>query len=302
MAQLSEILEAREHRTKLRLAFAERNLASISLSFNIPGPRKSDFIIKKAFDMTVEMLERFLLANRILINKKESRRLNDAAGDFYLVPIVETKHAISDNGADEKKANKTIKSICEYFEQSHELRRILDVDVVDENGNPISSGKAKYCYLCSQPAFICMREKKHSLSDLFNHIEKKLRKFITTNDLEFTKSELSTFATQALLYEISLSPKPGLVDRFGSGSHSDMDFFSFLNSTAALSPYWSKIVQLAFNHAQIDNDFYNHLIELREIGIEMEQVMRRFTGGVNTHKGAIFVVGMLVYVVAKLRC
>ncbi len=134
MSHLSEILDSRENRTKLRLAFAERNLASISLSFNIPGDCKTTSEISRAFDYTVDMLEKFLLANRILIDNSESRRLIDAAGDFYIVPITESiyetqnpKPNTKNTTADSQQPTANIKSICERFEENHFLRRIIDV-------------------------------------------------------------------------------------------------------------------------------------------------------------------------------
>ena len=45
-------------------------------------------------------------------------------------------------------------------------------------------------------------------------------------------------ATRSLLYEVSVSPKPGLVDRFDSGAHADMDFFTYLDSSTALTEYF----------------------------------------------------------------
>jgi len=49
--------------------------------------------------------------------------------------------------------------------------------------------------------------------------------------------EIAGQAEKALLYEVALTPKPGLVDRNNSGAHSDMDFFTFLDSIVSLSPY-----------------------------------------------------------------
>ena len=49
---------------------------------------------------------------------------------------------------------------------------------------------------------------------------------------------LGTIASHATLSEVFTAPKPGLVDRFGPGSHDDMDFYTFLLSACSLAPYW----------------------------------------------------------------
>ncbi|NJO92763.1 MAG: hypothetical protein HC831_30205, partial [Chloroflexia bacterium] len=113
-----------------------------------------------------------------------------------------------------------------------------------------------------------------------------------------TKTHLSALATQCLLYEISLSPKPGLVDKLGSGAHKDMDYYSFLNSTSSLSAFWSDLINLT--HSTVSENKIIVTEELRLIGIAMERTMLDFTSGVNTQKGAIFLIGMLVHVAAKL--
>ena len=284
---LSEILHAREQRTAKRLAIASKGCAGISLSFNIPGFPKSNDQISKAFNLVVGMLEDFLLAHRILIGKDKISPSTDAAGDFYLCKIAESSKSISE-----------IKNLCEQFEQHHPLQRIIDVDVMDSSGKPISSGKEKKCFLCENPAIFCMRNQSHKIEDINEFIESGINQFLRNKKLEQTKLKLSELATQCLLYELSLSPKPGLVDRFGSGAHQDMDYFTFLNSISSLSGYWSQLVELAF-----DKNFKEKNAEiekLRALGLSMERAMLQATEGVNTQKGAIFLIGMLVYTAAKL--
>ncbi len=284
---LQSILKARELRTEQRLAFAKDGFASVSLTFNIPGAVKSNNRIQKAFDYSVVMLEDFFLANRVLTNKGQSQRWTDAAGDFYITPIIETSKSI-----------KEVKDLCERFEQNHLLGRLIDVDVVDKDGSSISSGKAKKCFICNEPAMVCARKQTHSIEELNSYISCKIDTFLRSKKLDETKVHLSALATQCLLYEISLSPKPGLVDKFGSGAHKDMDYFSFINSTSSLSAYWSNLIDFA--HRILSDDQINETEELRIIGIAMERTMLQFTNGVNTQKGAIFLIGMLVYVAAKL--
>ena len=145
---------------------------------------------------------------------------------------------------------------------------------------------------------VCMHEKNHSNKELANYIAREINSFLRIKTVEKAKVELSALATRSLLYEISLSPKPGLVDKFGTGAHKDMDFFSFLSSTSALTNYWGQLVGLA-NKVNLGKEL-DEIEELRIIGIAMERSMLKFTGGINTQKGAIFLIGMLLHVVAKL--
>lgn len=61
-------------------------------------------------------------------------------------------------------------------------------------------------------------------------------------------TSISQLALKALLYEVSLSPKPGLVDRFDNGSHDDMTFMTFVDSMMALSPFFRLISKLVLKH------------------------------------------------------
>lgn len=94
----------------------------------------------------------------------------------------------------------------------------------------------------------------------------------------------------AMLSEVSASPKPGLVDRFSCGAHTDMDFLIFTESIAAISPYFSKFAEIGSGLKYLDK--YS-LGKIRPLGIECEKEMFKATKGVNTHKGAIFSIGII---------
>lgn len=102
--------------------------------------------------------------------------------------------------------------------------------------------------------------------------------------------QLGQYAQKALLYEVSVTPKPGLVDRANSGAHHDMDYYTFLDSAVVLQPYFVACARCGIEYQDISPTLFE---ALRSIGIEAEHTMLRATGGVNTHKGAIFVLGLL---------
>lgn len=97
-------------------------------------------------------------------------------------------------------------------------------------------------------------------------------------------------AQKALLYEVAATPKPGLVDRKGPGIHKDMDFFTFLDSATVLLPYFDACaMQGGFCQVEVEGV----LPQLKGLGIDAEQQMFLATGGVNTHKGLIYALGLL---------
>lgn len=92
-------------------------------------------------------------------------------------------------------------------------------------------------------------------------------------------------ATWALYQELALSPKPGLVTLIDNGSHRDMDAQTFMRSLFALRGYFVAIAELG----QQNVDF----AALERCGIQAEAHMLAATGGINTHRGAIFMLGLL---------
>jgi triphosphoribosyl-dephospho-CoA synthase len=92
-------------------------------------------------------------------------------------------------------------------------------------------------------------------------------------------------ATLALHDELALAPKPGLVSFVDSGSHDDMDAHTFMRSLFALRRYFVRMAEAGAARAPF--------AELERCGIAAEARMLAATGGVNTHRGAIFVLGLL---------
>lgn len=92
-------------------------------------------------------------------------------------------------------------------------------------------------------------------------------------------------ATLALHDELALSPKPGLVTLIDCGSHDDMDAHTFMRSLFALRSYFVRIARLGLAHEPFE--------ALERCGIEAETRMLAATGGINTHRGAIFTLGLL---------
>ncbi len=98
-------------------------------------------------------------------------------------------------------------------------------------------------------------------------------------------ARVADMAAAALLAELETWPKPGLVSHVDAGSHADMEADTFRASTAAIRPFLAELAAAGASGAG--------MAELRGIGLAAERAMLAATGGVNTHRGAIFGLGLL---------
>lgn len=102
---------------------------------------------------------------------------------------------------------------------------------------------------------------------------------------DWVPDHVAGIAGAALLAELNTWPKPGLVSHVDQGSHTDMDAGTFEASTAAIVPFFAVLTEAGANGAAMP--------ALREIGVAAERAMLLATGGINTHRGAIFGLGLL---------
>lgn len=104
-------------------------------------------------------------------------------------------------------------------------------------------------------------------------------------------ARIARLAVRSLYAELALYPKPGLVSLVDNGSHADMTAQTFLRSLFALRRYFSHITQAGIDDAPF------HV--LKRLGIDAEARMLRATAGINTHRGAIFCLGMLCAAIGR---
>ena len=105
-------------------------------------------------------------------------------------------------------------------------------------------------------------------------------------------NEIVQNAEKALLYEVVTNPKPGLVDPADRGPHPDMNIYMFINSSLSLEKYFVQAAEIGSNFA--GQDLRQMFGSLRQAGIKAEKTMFAATNNVNTHKGAIFSLGLFV--------
>ena len=222
---LKDMLDAREHRQEVqRMLLSEHHLPVISFTLNIVGPVKV-----------------FPLALRTF---HEGIRLIETQCHAWKIPIIATYSTTSHTGHEYFWAvDGDVRFIKEHLcllEDSVALGRLFDIDVIQTDGMKISRTdlgfSTRKCLICNQEAFVCSRARTHSVKEL---LEQECQ--IMTN--YFAKQharKLSSLSMQALVYEVSVTPKPGLVDRNNTGAHQDMDIFTFEASAVSLNHYFEQ--------------------------------------------------------------
>lgn len=106
-------------------------------------------------------------------------------------------------------------------------------------------------------------------------------------------AKIGRLAVRSLYAELTLYPKPGLVSLIDNGSHDDMTAATFMRSLFALRHYFIRITKAGMENAPFST--------LKQLGIEAEQRMLVATKGINTHRGAIFCLGLLCAAIGSCR-
>ena len=256
---LEDILRARDGRAdaQQRLLHSHR-LPLVSFTMNIAGPVKSAPLIELAFDAGLEALY------AALGQPEAAEVIRPTTGCEALLVYDRPAAALKD--------------ACLALETAAPIGRLYDLDVLDEDGGKLSRPVPRTCLICGGPVTVCSRSRAHGLDAIVGR----------TNEIlaDFAAGYLAGLAAEALEQEVRLTPKPGLVDERNNGAHNDMDLPLFLRSIDALTPWFRRMAALGMAGADAD--------ALQAAGLEAEAAMFRATGGVNTHKGALFSFAVLL--------
>lgn len=270
--RLEEVLEAREQRVQAQQALLDAyGKPVISFTLNIAGPVKVDAWSQYAFDEGRERILGGLDSMRLPITDR--RELFSPAGRTLLL-------AVDGEAA-------AIKKLCVLLEDGNPLGRLFDIDVLDARGEKMSRPRERCCLICGKEGRECASRRLHPLKA----IQEKTRAIIRDHWLEREGEKAAAYAVRALLDEVCATPKPGLVDRQNCGSHRDMDIFTFCASAAALEPYFRRCFAAGVQDRSLPPDAA--FARLQALGLEAERGMLAATHGVNTHKGAIYSLGLL---------
>ena len=277
---LAQVLSAREARVATQQKLLERyHNPLICFTMNIPGPVKNSPAIQRAFFYGCEALS-----------------------SIFSTAILYTEHSVEDTGCQAFYAVDLppleAKRRCVELEDAAPLGRLFDLDVLTGEGEKLErsclGNPQRSCMVCGAPGRGCASRRTHSVAELQTATEQLLRDHFAPLDAERT----AALAVQSLLDEVDTTPKPGLVDRNNTGSHWDMDHSTFCASALALRSYFSTCVTLGQETAALEPE--KTFARLRQAGLQAEAAMYTATGGVNTHKGIIYSMGILCGALGRL--
>ncbi len=279
-----KILEDREKRLQIiSEKLKETNNLFVTVKCNICGNDKN---IKET-NILLEYFKNILVANFEIIHIE---KYNSYDGNFYLAEIglsqrVGVRFDDNLNSTEEGLEESYVDIKRKLIEiENSQLGRFIDLDLF--NGGEKSVSRAdlmvpfRKCIICHKAINICTREKQHTFDEIFDATVNGIRG-------EFVES-LVFIITQSLKEEVTAHPKFGLVTKVNSGKHKDMDYNTFIESIEVLKPYFAEYAFEGFDFGEATFG------KLRKIGVRAEKALLEKTKGVNTYKGVIFLLGILI--------
>ena len=272
---LDDILAARDARVARQQAMLAQGGVLLSLTLVAPGAVKRSPLLDAIFAAA-------LAALRPLVDDARARiEAVDDSGHHALYLL--------DGEARDWKTRMLA------LENRAPLSRLWDIDIIDRDGVAVSRRDLglppRRCLICDDDAKTCARERRHDIAALQADIARRYR-------LHQQAQAIAATMRDALIREATLTPKAGLVDAVHNGGHHDMNLALFLRSADAIAPYLGDCAATGMT-------FAGHpaspalLAAIRPIGLAAEAAMRAATGGVNTHKGAIFAFGLTAAALGK---
>lgn len=270
-------LEAREQRWNRKCALAKSlGISIVSITLNVPHSVKTETRFLALHQRICAEFTRYLqgcFGEQSLIQHEEGEVTSDGA--YLLLGIREDAQKL--------------KQLAVTFEEQKKVYRLADIDVMTGTGEMIGRQELglpmRRCYLCEDDAKLCIVSRKHSAEEVLAAVER------LADNTEDKLKKIADCALKGILYEVAAAPKPGLVTSNDSGSHSDMDIFTFIDSALAIAPYFYTLAKIGADSKNTSNDAVMEAV--RACGLRAEQAMFRATAGVNTHKGMIFAMGMV---------
>lgn len=271
---VADMMQAREARYAMQRTLLGRceGAALVCLTMNVAGPVKTTPAIERAFEWGAAQIRAVLAGCPVLFHAA----IHEKTGP-------EAVFAVRGDAREFKRR------LC-ALEDGCAMGRLLDIDVIAQDGGKVARTQIglppRKCLLCGQDAPVCARSRAHTVAELFD----RTHAIIDAHFADAYAARVGEQAQRALLYEAAVTPKPGLVDRANAGAHADMDVFTFIDSACALRTYFETCAREGL--ARRGGDAQACFDALRTPGLLAEEAMKRATHGVNTHKGAIFSLGI----------
>ena len=269
---LQDVLDARERRAQLQQKLIEMyRIPVISFTMNIAGPVKTNPQILRAFESGRSVLENDLKEKKLPV--KERCVIHEATGD-------EALYAVDGDP-------QVLKDICVSIEEGMMAGRLYDMDVIGADGIKLVRETERSCIVCGRQGRYCASRRIHSAEE----VQAAAERLICLQYLAGDAERMGELCVQCLIDEAETTPKPGLVDRRNNGSHTDMDLPLLIKSAKALKAYFNTCFRNGYEHK--GSAAQELFPVLQEAGKKAEKTMFETTGGVNTHKGAVFHMGLI---------
>lgn len=277
---LMQVLTARERRVnRQKELLAQYGKPLLCFTMNIAGPVKAGPLIRRGFQAGLEALEGKLPCGSV--QKIES---TEEVTGYEAIFVVDMEPM-------------ALKTISTEIEDGHGLGRLFDMDVIGTDSRKLDreavGGGSRDCIVCGAPGRGCASRRVHSVTQL----QQATRDILEGYFREADAVRIGALAVQSLLEEAETTPKPGLVDCRNSGSHKDMDIAAFRASANALRGYLTACTRAGMAADCTPDETFR---QLRRLGLQAEKDMYAATGGVNTHKGAVFTLGILCGAAGRL--
>ena len=274
---LTQVLQARDRRASLQQELLKAfHCPLICFTMNIAGPIKTSPLILRGFQAGLASLDKKLPRDKILARRT-----------FQEITGCEAFYAVNADAAQ-------LKQLCTAIEKATPLGRLFDMDVLDTDGKKLERNSLRGCIVCGKPGRGCAAGRLHPVAQLQEVTRQILRDHFAAADRE----HIGTLAYEGLLAEVNTTPKPGLVDANNRGSHKDMDIPLFTRSAESLRPYFLACFEIGRQTQALPPE--EAFSQLRRAGMEAEKQMFAATGGVNTHKGAVYTMGLLCGSIGRL--
>ena len=285
MIDVADMAAAREERAALQSRLiGEYKSPVIAVCLNLAGPRKRSTLSDCFFHKVIAEVQAVFGLYGIRINERI-----DSVRDTGLYTVFSVTAAKLDAAA--------IKRCLIQLENEHDAYRVVDLDVIDSDGTQVSrealDEPGRRCWLCDEPARNCARNRTHTIEAMWQRAHAWIYDYLYA-DLQ---TRVRASALTGLLYEVMTAPKPGLVDRLNSGAHRDMNLFTFVDSTLSFSSFIDDVLALGCDLELSEAQLFE---KLRCRGLRAERDMLTATGGINTQKGLVFGLSLLIGAFGRL--
>lgn len=258
------ILLAKEEMLAKVKSLLKSKYAVVLIRANIPGENKNT---KEAY-MLIRLFEKECLK---FLTIKQRELINSVGGPYILLV---TPH------------QEEIKKMLVEIESTHTLGRMIDLDYFFAEGKSLSRGDLglplRKCYFCDKDAAVCIKEKAHN--------EKRIFTYIQTQVYTYVQDILEKIIFGSIKAELDLEDKFGLVTPMSCGSHSDMDYQLMMRSAKALLFSFTQMFWIGYDSTSLEAA-YEHG---KKLGISAEKLMFEVTDDINTYKGLIFLLGLII--------